>query len=784
VVAIATLALGIGATTAIFSAVRAVLLRPLPYPEPSRLVRVYGVDSRRGQASVGNLSVPDLRDFERGARGFDAIGAHNYGGYFTLTGAGEPERVPRLLVTSGYFRVLGARPLIGRLFRADEDRPNPPAVVVISHGFWQRRFGADAAVLGRTITLSGGSATIVGVLPFDFVHPDPKIESPPDVFALLDPDEKVSSRSGRYVRGVARLAAGVTVAQGGGELDAIAADLGRRFPKSNTGRSVLVRPLAAAVAGDYRLPLLMLQAATGVILLIACVNLANLLLGSGAGRSGELAVRRALGAGRGRIVRQMLTESLLLAGLGGLAGTALAAWATRALGSLAGPMLLAGQSVPLDRGVLGFALALSLASGLGFGLLPALCLSRGTTAGALREGRNSDAPGRTRLRASLIVVEVALSVSLLVGAVLLLRSFQRLTGVDPGFQTAGVLSFQLAVQTTEYPEGTQAGFYERLYARLGSLPGVASVGGVNILPLSGNFSCDGVQVEGRLVPEAQAPCAEARSASPGYFDVLRIPIVRGRVFTAADTADAARVVVVNEAFARRFFPGEDPVGRRVIYASRGQNDPRTIVGVVGDVHHFGLDAAASAEFYTPEPQPPSYHAMTVVVAARGNPAALVPAIRADVRALAPDAPLYNVRTLADLRDSSVSAARFRTTLMALFAALALVLAIVGTYGVISLAVGERRREMSIRLALGAARSDVVRLVLAGGLQPLAAGAALGLAGGALLAHGVSGLLFGVTAADPATFAIAAVVILVAGLAAAWIPARRACRVDPAIALKW
>src|SRR6185295_3121497 len=308
-----------------------------------------------------------------------------------------------------------------------------------------------------------------------------------------------------------------------------------------------------------------------------------------------------------------------------------------------------------------------------------------------------------------------------------------------------------------------------LYDRLRTLPGVVAAGGVNILPLSGNYSCDGVQIEGRLVAEAQAPCAEARSASPGYFEAMRIPLVRGRLFTAADSAQApTRVVVVNEAFARRFFPGEDPIGRRIIYTSRRQNDPRTIVGIIGDVHHFGLDAAAAPEFYTPEPQPPSYHAMTIVLRVQGDPLAILPAVRADVRALAPTAPLYNVRTLDSLRDASVSAARFRTLLLALFAGLALVLAIVGTYGVISLAVAERRQEMGIRLALGAARSDILRLVLAGGLQPLAGGAALGLGGGFLLSRAVSGLLFKVTPADPVTFAIAGAVILAAGLAAAWI----------------
>ena len=380
-------------------------------------------------------------------------------------------------------------------------------------------------------------------------------------------------------------------------------------------------------------------------------------------------------------------------------------------------------------------------------------------------------------------MEVALSVTLLVGAVLLIRSFQQLTRVDPGFRAADVMSFQLAVSLEQYPEGTQSAFYQRLYDQLRTLPGVTAAGGVNILPFSGGYSCDGIQIEGRLVPKTDQRCAEARSASPDYFESMGIPIVRGRRFLPGDTASAARVVVVNEAMARQFFPGEDPIGRRIIYSSRRQNDPRTIVGIVGDVHHFGLQKPPAPEFYTPQTQPPSYHAMTVVMRVTGDTAALIPAVRADVRALAPDAPLYNVRTLERMVDASVSDARFRTLLLALFAALAVVLAAVGTYGVIALAVSQRTQEMGIRLALGARPSDILRMVLGAGLRPLLAGAAIGLAGGLLLSRAVAGLLFKVTPADPLTFVVAAAVILTAGLAAAWLPARRACRVDPAIALR-
>jgi putative ABC transport system permease protein len=524
----------------------------------------------------------------------------------------------------------------------------------------------------------------------------------------------------------------------------------------------------------------LLQAATVAILLIACANLANLLLGAGVGRTAELSVRTALGAGRMRIVRQLLTESLVLATVGGLFGTALAWLATSYLSAVAAPMLLPQQRIVVDLGVLLFAMAISIGSGMLFGLLPALHV----TAGSLREScRHTATPDKGRLRSALIVAEVAVSVTLLVGAVLLIRSFQQLTRVDPGFRAARVVSFQLAVQPTQYPEGTQSGFYEHLYDRIRTLPGVVSVGGVNILPMSGGYSCDGLQIEGHEVSNAQQRCAEVRSASPEYVQTMGIPLVRGRWFTKGDSADAPRVVVINEAMARQFFPGEDPIGRRVIYTSRNQNDPRAIVGIIGDVHHFALDTTPVPEFYTPQPQPPSYHGMTVVVRAHGDPAALMPAVRAEVRALAPDAPLYNVRTLEHLLDASVADARFRTLLLALFAALALVLAVVGTYGVISLVVTERTHEMGIRLALGAAPSAIMALVLRGGLLPLAAGTVLGLTGGLALSRAVAGLLYNVSPADPLTFLVVGSVIASAGVLAVWVPARRACRVDPAVALR-
>jgi putative ABC transport system permease protein len=783
-IAVTTLALGIGATTALFSGVHAVLLKPLPYPDPERLVRIYTLDMRPGQGDVGNLSVPDAADFERRNRSFDAFGAFNYGGYFTLTGTGEPERLPRLLVTSGYFRALGAQLTLGRLFTPDEDRPSPPSVVVISHGFWQRRFGGDPSVIGKAITLSGGPATIVGVLASGFVHPDPKIERAPDVFALLDPDPEVSGRGGRYVRGIGRMKANVTREVAEADLRSIAAALEKDYPKSNTGQSSVVQPLRETITGDVQKPLILLQAATLGILLIVCANLANLLLGAGTGRINELEIRAALGATRVRIIRQLLTESLLLAIAGGALGTLIAWGGTAWLSNAASRTLLARQAIAIDPMVLAFAAALSIGAGVVFGLTPALLIARTAHDSTARSSRRStEGPGGVRLRSLLIVGEVAISVAVLVGALLLLRSFQQLTAVNPGFHPEQIVSFQLAIQLDKHPEGTEAAFYENLYGRLRTLPGVQSVGGINILPLSGSYSCDGLQIVGRPVAEGQGPCAEARSVSADYFTTMGIPLIKGRGFALADDERAARTIVINDALARKFFPGEEPLGQRILYSSRGQNDAREIVGVVGDVHHFALDRQPVPEFYVPQPQPPSYHAMTIVMRVDGDAAALLPAVRAEVRAAEPDAPVYNVRTMSGLVADSIADARFRTRLLSLFAALALVLAIVGTYGVISIAVARRMREMGVRVALGATASDVTRLVVSQGIRPVLAGTLLGLAIGLVAARAFVTLLFNVRPADPLTFAAVAVTILTAGLVASWLPARRAGRVDPAIALR-
>ena len=784
VIAIATLALGIGATTAIFSAVHGILMRPLPYPQPDRLVKISGVDARRGNQVLGNLSVPDVVDFTRLATSFEALGAHNLGSFVTVTGGAEAERAPCLLVTSGYFRALGARTSLGRLFSADEDRPTPPDVVVISDGFWKRRFGGDPGIVGQSIVLGGQPSVVIGVLAPGFVHPDPGLDAQPDVFFLLDPDPEVSGRGGRYVRAIARLDEHVSLLTAEAELKGIAASLEREYAESNSGRSIALLPLAYEVTGDVRTPLVVLQAATSAILLIVCLNLANLLLAAGSIRSGELTVRRALGATRTRVFRQLLTESVILAAIGGGFGLAIAWWGTVALSRLTAISPFHRDRISLDVTVLLFALAASLVAGLMFGALPAVQVARrsdNTTANAFVRHTDSRAAGR--LRASLVAIEVALSVALLIGAGLLIRSFWHLTHVDPGFHATRLLSFRVAVPSASYDDPKRQVFYDRLYSRIRTLTGVRSVGAVNILPFSGGYSCDGFHLQGQVVAKGQEPCAEVRSASPSYFETMGIELVEGRLFTERDNNESPRVVVVNQALARQFFPNEKPIGRRIVYSSRRQNDAREIVGVVRDVRHFGLDREPMPEFYTPQSQPPGYGGMYVVIRYEGDPAPLVPSLRQEVRALEPDVPLYGVRTISELIDQSVADARVRTALLGLFAVLALVLATLGAYGVISVAVSQRTREMGIRMALGADASHVIRLIVGQGMLPVLAGTIIGLGAAALLARAIEGLLFNVQPADPITFVLAPIVIVVAGVLAAWLPARRACRVPAADVLR-
>jgi putative ABC transport system permease protein len=790
-VAALTLALGIGANTAIFTVVNAVLLRPLAYPDSARLVKVAGTLSREERVGA-NLSPPDFQDFERDNTVFDRMSAIGTVGFVTLTGGGDAERLNATRVSAGFFETLRVEPALGRGFRPDEDIPNGPRITVIADGIWRRRFGADARILGRTVLLDAVPHTVIGILPPSFRHPEPDLQREPDVYQLFQWEAGQVSRSGRYIRAIGRLREGRTLSEARAELRGLAAGLEQRYPETNIGRSVSVEWLQDDIVGDARRALLILLGAVGVVLVIACANVASLLLASGSGRQKELAIRAALGASRARIVRQLLTESLVLASMGGAAGFVLAIWATRALTAMSAGILPRADAIAVDTTVLLFTAMASLATGVIFGIAPALNVSRLDLERTLRQGgRSSQSQAGRRTREALVAGEVALALVLLMASGLLIRSFWNLRAVDPGFDPERVLTLQISLPLARYPEGDQIPFYQRLYERLGALPGVDAVGAVNILPLTGNYSCDGFQIDERPVAKGRTSCAEARSVSQGYFRAMGLALSSGRLFTAGDTSASPPVVIINEALARRFWPGESPLGRRITYNRglppsdelTGGPGSREIVGVVGNVTHLSLDEALVPMFYTPQAQPPSFHTMILVLRAAGEEATLARAVSAEVRGLDPEVPTYQVRALQDLLDRSVSAPRLRTLLLGIFAALAAGLALVGVSALAAFAVGQRTAEIGVRIALGARPGDVIGLIVGQGLRPVALGLAIGVAGAWASGRLLSGLLFGVPPADPWTLGAVTVGLLAAALVASSVPALRASRIDPVRALR-
>jgi putative ABC transport system permease protein len=790
-VAIGTLALAIGANSAVFSLVEAILIRPLPFPDAGALVQVRGYDSDEDE--VGNLSPADFLDFARETRAFASMGAFGFVNSFTVAGtAGDAERVGGVNVTHGFFPTLGVNAAIGRIVADADDRPDAPAVVLLSDGFWRRRFAADPAIVGSTVLVNARPTTVIGVLPAWYRHLEENPDRTADVFLPYGFNRAAANRGGHFIKAVGRLADGRSIDTARAELDTLAARLEREYPTSNHGQGVRLAPLADAVVAGARQSLLLVSAGVGLVLVIACANLANLLLAAGAGRQRELAVRMAMGATRARLVRQLLGESLVLGVVGAGAGVALAWWVSQAFTRLSMANLPRTADAGINLAVIGFAAACGVGSALAFGALPAWHLTRDILHEALKiSGRQPTGSVRRGAREAFIALQVALAVVLLVGGALLARSLWALQRVPSGFVAAQVVAMDVSLPTAIYAEGEQIPFYERLQQRMAAMPGVRAVGAANILPLSGNYDSRGVQIEDHPKPEGQGEAPQARSVTPGYFAAMGIPLVRGRLFEARDIEGAPRVVIVSEAMARRYWPGEDPIGRRVTFNSGipreqqqvvGGPGSREVVGIVGDVRHLGLDERDVPMFYTPHAQQPSYHTMTLVVRSAGAGTDLPAAARGAVRELDPAVPLYQVRSLDQVLSRAVATPRLRAGLIGLFALLAALLASLGVYGVISYLVAERTHEFGVRISLGATAGDVRRLVVADGLRPVAVGVVLGLVAAWALGRALGAFLFGVTPADPLSYAAAVGLLTLAALAATLAPARRAVRVDPVTAL--
>ncbi len=780
-IAALTLALGIGANTAIFSIVNGVLLKPLPYREPERLVHIYRMQPPVSRSPV---SRPAWFDFAGQQQVFSEFAAH-YGETFNLTGVDEAERINGRRVTGNFFALFGLRPALGRFLSAEDDRPGSPRVAVISHGLWQRRFGGEAGIIGSAIKLTGETHTVVGVSPPGFNFPR-RVE----IWTPARLAESQQGQDNKYLMLVGRLKDGVTQTKAEAQMNQIAAALARQDPDSYGQLTFLLSPLLDEQVRGIRRALWVLLAAVGCVLLIACANVANLLLARAATRQKEFAVRTALGAGRVRLVRQLLTESLLLALVGGALGALLAFWGLDALLALAPAYLPRVAEARIDRAALGFTLLLSLLTGLLFGLAPAWQSARANVNEVLKAGGHGS-PSRSFTQRILVVAEVALSLVLLIGAGLLITSIRRLVAVSPGFDPQNLLTAEISLPRLpkmpgEKPEAhrarseqADANLLNAILQKLSSLPGVQAVGTINDLPVTGQLttSVDFI-IAGKVMPNP-LPVADRKWVSPDYFRAIGLALVRGRVFAERDTVDTPTVVLINETLATQFFAGEDPVGKQLILQN-GQ--PKEIVGVVKDARQWGLDKPPSPEIYFSTFQQPG-PLTTLVIGANADPASFGGAVRRAVREVSPDVPVTAMRTMTEVIADSLAQARFNTILMSVFAGVALLLAVVGIYGVMSYAVSQSTREIGIRLALGAQGRDVLRFVVRQGLALIGAGMTVGILAAFALTRLMATLLYGVSATDPLIFLSVALLLALVALLACWLPARRATKVDPMVALR-
>jgi putative ABC transport system permease protein len=768
------LALGIAANTAVFTLVNAVLLRPLPYPNPDRVVMVWQDFRQRGGPAVEWAGAADVADWLRHTDIFEHLASISSWGPSLTDPKREPEQLVGASVTADYFAVLGARSLYGRGFTADEDRPGGPRAVVLSHALWQRRFGGDPAILGRVLTLAGEPHTVAGIMPQDF---RPAVLPRVEIWRAA----QLNFQSRAIVlRVLARLRPDVTVAQTNAQLATVAAQIAEKRPERQRV-TIVAQPLHDFMTQGLRTPLIVLWASVGLVLLIACTNIANLLLARGSTRLREVAVRMTLGAPRGRIVRQLVTESLLVAIGGGAAGLLLAVWATDALTALAPSTGFRLDQVRLDGTTMAFAVGLSLMTALIFGLAPAVQVSRTDFASALKEGgRGAVVPGGRRARRMLIVAEIALALVLLTGAGLLLRSFMKLHAVDLGFDPNRVLTARVLLPRAQYREPAQVvAFLDQFLARAPALPDVRAVGVASTIPLGGVETDQDFQIEGQPAPPPgeDGPAAWYRQVSAGFFTTLRIQLHSGRFFT--DT-EAAPAVVINQNLAKRYWPDRDPLGTHVRFGAK--NPWFTVVGIVKDLRQGGPGVPPVGEMFLPyRHQPPG--GVFIVARTDGDPARLAPALKASVSGLDRNLPMTRVATMEQLLGDAVAQPRFLAVLIGVFAAAALALAAVGIYGIIAFSVAQRSGEIAVRMALGADRRRVLALIVGETLRVTGIGVVIGLVGALLAARVIARLLFGITPTDPVTFGLTALLLAFTAALAAWIPARRATRIDPVVSLR-
>lgn len=787
VLAVIALALGIGASAAIFSVVNTVLLRPLPYANGQRLVMIWEQNRPRGR-DRNVISAANFQDWREQNQVFQDMSAF-YGSPYNLTGLGDPEEVTGMAASTNLFDVLGDHPLLGRTFTAEDGVKGKDDVAVLGYAFWQKHFAGDRNVVGKTFALDSQAITVIGVMPqgFDFfVKENAFVKKAPEFWLPLVFSPNSRKRAGRFLSAVGVLKPGVTIEQARAEMTTLGTRLEQQYPDFNKGWGINLVPLHTQFSGDLERPLLILLIAVGFVLLIACANVANLLLARSVARQKEFAIRAALGAGRVRLVRQLLTESLLLSFAGCGLGLLIARWGVDALLTISPRDLLSFTTVSIDKRVLGFAVVLAVLTSVIFGLAPALEAAHPKTNESLKEGGRGTSAGHShRVLNWFVVAQVALSLMLLIGSGLMIKSLIRLQSVDPGFDPNNLLTVSISLPRAKYAEDPKKiEFFQQLLTRVRQLPGVRTAGAASAPPFTGAGAATGFLIEGQPpLTSAEKPTTDVRVVDQDYFKAMNIPLLKGRTFTEHEEVQQAHVVIISAALARHYFPNQDPLGKRIEVDMKQQNVPSEIIGVVGDVKWKGLDLEPRPMVYWPHAEL-AYSSLVLVVRTAGEPGSMTAAIQREVRALDKDQPISEMRTMNQLLADSIGRSRFATLLLGIFAVVALLLAGLGIYGVMSYSVTQRTNEIGIRIALGATRRNVVTLVVRRGMWLAVSGVAIGLLGSLGLTRLLTGLLFGVSVTDPLTFVLVPVFLLATALVAIYLPARRAMRVDPLVALRY